>query len=331
MADKLTSDQVFSLLLKGGFNREDAITMTAIARAESALDPAAVGDVSLQNGTWGPSVGLFQIRTLKRETGTGSDRDIRHLTGDPAAQVKAALAISGDGRNFRPWSTFTSGSYRKFLDNDLREVPVPAGAGSGLEAGGGSQPVAEAVAAPVDPFAVDRGRPAIKVADRDGDGLTDRFERLLGTDRKQSDTDADGLTDTYEAGTSHTDPLSKDTDGDGLTDGAEVGQGTDAGRAELPESMRKAGFGGFDSLDSDSDGLSDGYEKQHGTNPLKADSDSDGLSDGDEAARGLDARSLDSDRDGLSDGFAVQNLPGAPGGPAGSGVPDLPDDPDLPD
>ena len=46
--------------------------------------------------TWGPSVGLFQIRTLKAETGTGSDRDIQRLLNNPAEQVKAALNISNE-------------------------------------------------------------------------------------------------------------------------------------------------------------------------------------------------------------------------------------------
>src|SRR4051812_44178395 len=81
VSDKLTASQIYPLLLQGGFSPKDPTVRTAIAQAESAGNLGAVGDVRLQNGTWGPSVGLFQIRTLKAETGTGTDRDIEHLTG----------------------------------------------------------------------------------------------------------------------------------------------------------------------------------------------------------------------------------------------------------
>ena len=37
-----------------------------------------------------------------------------------AEQVKAALNISGGGSNYRPWSTYTNGAYRRFLDEPLQ-------------------------------------------------------------------------------------------------------------------------------------------------------------------------------------------------------------------
>jgi len=316
MADKLSASQIFSALLEGGFSREQATTMTAIAQAESARDPGAIGDVALQNGTFGPSVGLFQIRTVKAETGTGSDRDIEHLTGDVRAQVQAALNISNNGTNFRPWSTFTSGSFRKFLDTPLQAgVDLPAGGSVGATGafGNGSGTGAfGAGTAGADPFAIDTGRSPVKVVDKDsldkdGDGLTDRFETLLGTDPSKSDTDRDGLSDAFESSVLHSDPLSKDTDNDGITDDVEKARGSDAGRIDIPAAALAAGFGGADTLDSDKDGLSDGFERRRGLNPQAADSDRDGLSDGDELARGTDGGSLDSNRDGLSDGFAAQN------------------------
>src|SRR5689334_23282210 len=248
MAEKLTASQIFTVLLQGGFSREQATTMTAIAQAESARDPGAIGDVALQNGTFGPSVGLFQIRTVKAETGKGTDRDIEHLTGNVRAQVQAALHISNNGTNFRPWSTFTSGSFKKFLDTPLQGgVDVPLDSSTAAFRTG---------TAGADPFAIDPGRSPVKVVDKDQDGLTDRFEELLGTDSKLADTDSDGLSDTFESSISHTDPLSKDTDQDGITDGVEQAQGSDAGRVDVPEAARKAGFGGLDTLDSDKDGLS---------------------------------------------------------------------------
>jgi len=331
---KLSASQIYTLLLDGGFSPENARIMTAIAGAESGRDLGAVGDVGLQTDKWGPSVGLFQIRTLNAERGTGGDRDIEHLTDDPQAQVRAAFRISDGGTNFRPWSTFTSGSFRKFLDEPLQAgVPVPAFGTASASAGG-------------DPFAIDPGARPTAVLDTDGDGLTDDFEKLFGTDLKVADTDSDGLSDAFETATAHTDPLSADTDSDGLSDSLEVAQGSDPGRAPVPDAVAAAGFGGLDTLDTDADGLSDGFERRLGSDPTLADTDADGVADGAEVARGLNPASVDSDGDGLTDAFpgargAVPGAAGVPGngalvpGPATDLAPgdldpgdlDLPDDP----
>jgi hypothetical protein len=301
---RLTPSQIYSLLLQGGFKPEQAKIMTAIAQAESGGNPAAVGDVGLQNGTWGPSVGLFQVRTLKAETGTNHDRDIHHLMGDVQAQVRAAFDISDHGRNFQPWSTFTSGSYHQFLNAPLDTVAVDNLQGGGADVS--ASPAAHQLPGS-DPFAIDRGVMPVAVADTDGDGLTDQFEALLGTDAHQADSDHDGLSDAYETGISHTDPNAKDTDHDGVLDAIEVGRGTDPGHVDMPAAARAAGFGGLATLDTDHDGLSDAYEQQHGTDPFSADTDHDHLSDGVEVARGLDPLSIDSNHDGLSDGFAAEH------------------------
>ena len=79
---------------------------------------------------------------------------------NPAEQVKAALNISNGGRNLRPWSTYTNGAYRKFLDEPLQAgVPVPstsgtgvgpfgAGAGNGFGMGVGAGPYGAGAARP---------------------------------------------------------------------------------------------------------------------------------------------------------------------------------------
>lgn len=77
----------------------------AIAMAESGGDPGAVGDVGLQNATWGPSLGLWQVRSLKAETGKGTVRDANRLT-DPAFNARAMYSISKGGKDWGPWSTW---------------------------------------------------------------------------------------------------------------------------------------------------------------------------------------------------------------------------------
>lgn len=96
-------------------DHEAAIIATAIAWAESGLDPEAVGDESLIDDTWGPSIGLWQIRSLRADTGTGRPRDRTRLT-DPEFNARAMAAISNNGTYWGPWSVFTNGRYLKHLD-----------------------------------------------------------------------------------------------------------------------------------------------------------------------------------------------------------------------
>ena len=167
-------------------------------------------------------------------------------------------------------------------------------------------------------------------SDADGDGLTDEFERLLGTDPQAVDTDRDDLSDVFEAARSHTDPLSADTDADGVADAVEVAEGTDAGRHRLSDELVAAGFGGAATVDSDDDGLSDLFEHELGSNRDLADTDHDGLTDDLEHALGSDLLSIDTDRDGITDGVAHDlgllrprlPEPGVPDTSGDLGVPD---------
>jgi outer membrane protein OmpA-like peptidoglycan-associated protein len=127
--------------------------------------------------------------------------------------------------------------------------------------------------------------------DKDGDGLSNRIEKQIGTNSKKFDTDSDSLSDGEEYNTYHTDPLKFDTDGDGLGDGAEVKTyNTDPHKT-----------------DTDGDGLSDYAEiVQDNTSPLKMDSDDDGLNDNVEITQyKTDPNKSDTDGDGLSDGDEV--------------------------
>src|SRR5205085_11165321 len=101
--------------MNAGFSAANAAVATAIALAESGGRTEAQGDLGLQNGTWGPSVGLWQIRSLKAETGKGTPRDASKLT-DPQFNAQAAYVISNGGANFKPWTTYTNGAYKKKLD-----------------------------------------------------------------------------------------------------------------------------------------------------------------------------------------------------------------------
>lgn len=120
--------------------------------------------------------------------------------------------------------------------------------------------------------------------DSDGDGISDYFEKYIGTDPDKEDTDDDGLTDYQEFYSTGTNPnlydsvekgisdADADSDNDGLSNKKELEIGTNP----VAE-------------DSDNDGLSDGAEVNiYSTEPLNEDTDGDGINDGDEVASGLD-------------------------------------------
>lgn len=151
--------------------------------------------------------------------------------------------------------------------------------------------------------------------DKDGDGLTNSFEKSIGTDPNNPDTDGDGLKDGEEVNTYNTDPLRPDTDSDGLSDGDEVLRyktnplkaDTDGDRLSDGEEVLQYKTDPL-KADTDGDGLSDGEEVlQYKTDPLKADTDGDGLKDGEEVQRyKTDPLKADTDGDELSDGEEVQ-------------------------
>lgn len=131
MAKRLPGD-LYADLTAAGFDPQSATIMVAIAGAESGYDDQIQGDLGLQDATWGPSFGLYQIRTLRGDTGSGSNRDITRLAGSDLEQARAAYAISQGGRDFTPWSTFTNGAYQGFLGTAQASAAGATGsAGSG--------------------------------------------------------------------------------------------------------------------------------------------------------------------------------------------------------
>lgn len=118
---------------------EKVATMVAIGLAESSGHADAIGDVDLENGEWGPSVGWWQVRSLWAQDGTGGERDRTRLT-DPAFNATSACSISRGGTYLPPWTMYTNGEYKAHL-SEAREaastamgVDVSAGAATALAA-----------------------------------------------------------------------------------------------------------------------------------------------------------------------------------------------------
>jgi len=134
---------LMSALYGHGFRGKALETAFAIALAESGGRAGARGDVGLQTKKWGPSLGPFQIRSLKDPSKYGASgkwRDGKKLL-QPDFNLDAAKAISHSGTNWKAWSTYTSGSFTKYLDDAqtaARQAGIPVnfyGTGGGTEEG----------------------------------------------------------------------------------------------------------------------------------------------------------------------------------------------------
>ncbi len=121
---------VYDAASKAGFSGAALVTAVAIAAAESGLDPNAVGDQSLVDFTWGPSIGLWQVRSLQPLfLYLEPLRDATKLP-DPYYNARAAYTLSKSGTDFSPWSTFVNGAYKQF-ESIASSVQNPSASSAG--------------------------------------------------------------------------------------------------------------------------------------------------------------------------------------------------------
>lgn len=120
-----------------GFSGANLNIAVAVVMAESKGNAKAVGDVSLADSKWGPSYGLFQIRSLRNPSAYSGVDTLRVASKllDAQYNVKTAFKIwKQDG--WGPWSTYTSGAYKQYLGKDYQikgwSPPRPGGTGSNL-------------------------------------------------------------------------------------------------------------------------------------------------------------------------------------------------------
>jgi hypothetical protein len=110
----LSQSDIQTLASGAGLSAARAKVAAAIAMAESGGNPAARNDKGRDD-----SYGLWQINMKgalgperRRKLGLTSDSQLL----DPVTNARAMAVISSRGGNFSPWSTYTNGAYRKYLD-----------------------------------------------------------------------------------------------------------------------------------------------------------------------------------------------------------------------
>lgn len=120
-------DLVSLWLLAGGdpLHSDEA---AAIAQAESGgcqyakagpNDDRPVKACTYRYTTGENSYGLWQVNRNAHPQYSAS------TLYDPLGAARAAVAISSNGRNFGPWSTYTNGAYRQYLESGGAPTPQP--------------------------------------------------------------------------------------------------------------------------------------------------------------------------------------------------------------
>jgi hypothetical protein len=98
----VVSDQAIAqYAAKAGFKGQNLNIAVAVALAESSGRTDVVNYLGC--------VGLWQV--YQRMHPKWSTAQLK----DPAINAQAAYEISGNGVNWRPWTTYTSGSYQRFM------------------------------------------------------------------------------------------------------------------------------------------------------------------------------------------------------------------------
>lgn len=122
------AERAAALAYAAGLRDRDALTTAvAIAGGESGWNPDAEGDTTITDATWGPSIGIWQVRSLWGQQGTGATRDPDRLH-DPAFNAASMVEISSGGTNWQPWSVYTSGAWRSYLPEARAAVDSVLGA-----------------------------------------------------------------------------------------------------------------------------------------------------------------------------------------------------------
>lgn len=126
----LTWEDYIKLIIKH-FPRDERMTAVIVGILESQRYAAIIGDVDKMgkdaNGTdWDASIGIFQIRCLRANRGTGKERDIIQLA-NAENNVKEAAKLQAEN-GWGPWSSASkvrdgSTALAKNLGKILRTIP----------------------------------------------------------------------------------------------------------------------------------------------------------------------------------------------------------------
>jgi peptidoglycan hydrolase CwlO-like protein len=104
----LKPEQIALVAQKAGFSGENLVIAVAVAMAESGSNADAVGRLH--------TYGLWQILSHAHPTMIDPNDPEASRWFDPYVNATFAYKIAGGGKNWKPWSVYTSGSYLSRMD-----------------------------------------------------------------------------------------------------------------------------------------------------------------------------------------------------------------------
>lgn len=120
---QLSPGQIAGVVKEAGWPTAEIPLAVAIVLGESGGKSDELGDVNLQTSYWGPSVGLFQIRSVNSERGKGTVRD-QNANMDPLTNARHALHIR-QTQGLTAWSVFNTKAYVQYMGKALLAAANP--------------------------------------------------------------------------------------------------------------------------------------------------------------------------------------------------------------
>lgn len=122
LTGRLSLDDVADAAASTGLRGDALAHAIAIAGWDGSPDAGeswggrvcALGDENIAGNGWGPSVGIWQIRSRAGQQGTGGVRDGDRLC-DVGFNARSMFEISSGGTDWTPWAKFTNGGFRANL------------------------------------------------------------------------------------------------------------------------------------------------------------------------------------------------------------------------
>lgn len=208
---RLPPEEIFRYALEAGFSPDQAVTMTAVALAESGGNPGA------HNPVGEDSIGLWQVNRQAHPQFLGLD------AADPLTNARMAFEVSGGGADIGRWTVTHADRGAPYLR--YRAQAEAAAVANGYPEAVGQweppenySPIVNAGPRATDPPPPTAPEPPVDAPpdgapeggvdrlDHDSDGLVERYEQAIGTDTEAVDTDRDGFADSVEV-VGGTDPL----------------------------------------------------------------------------------------------------------------------------
>ena len=177
-----------AMALKNGASPDEAATLAAISRPESGGNPNAHNGVGRDD-----SYGLLQVNMLG---GMGPERRSRYGLKDnsellnPETNIKVGLDLERRRGNYKDWSTYLNGSYKRYMPEALEAVKMASNSMANDASPNVPQTAPVAVKPQGGPQVAPQAQPAPQVAQAD---LPDTSMFGQGASREQKDYGGSGL------------------------------------------------------------------------------------------------------------------------------------------